>query len=159
VQLENEISKYSDFEACPLRDRDYFAGYDFFRTIFSGTSVCQETFIMDDTSCTNRDGFPILVILGIDEYKVSQLIAFALIRDCTKEQFVDFLRWFRRDLSHEDDGLPEQTPRAFVVDHHESQVDALQSVFPWSRIVFCARHLGAIIRWAMGNRSHILAAF
>jgi hypothetical protein len=80
---------------------------------------------MDDTSCTNRYGFPILVILGIDEYKVSQLIAFALIRDRTKEQIVDFLRWVRRHLSHVDEGVPEQTHRAFVVDRHESQLVAL----------------------------------
>jgi hypothetical protein len=107
---------------------------------------------MDDTSCTNRCGFQILVILGIDEYRLSQLLAFALIRDRTKEQFVGFLTWFRRHLSYEDDGLPGQIPRAFVGDRHESQLAGLQSVFSRSLIVFCAKHLGAKIRRTMGYR-------
>jgi hypothetical protein len=71
-KLQQEISKSSDFETCLPRDGQHFAGCDFFHTIFSGTPVLHETLIMDDTSCTNRYGFPILVILGIDEYRLSQ---------------------------------------------------------------------------------------
>jgi hypothetical protein len=102
---------------------------------------------------------PILVILGIDEYKLSQLFAFALIRDRMIKQFVDVLTWFRGHLSLEGGASPEQTSRAFVVDRHDTQLAALQKVFPKSRIVFCSKHLGANIRRAMGNHSKVLVAF
>jgi hypothetical protein len=66
---------------------------------------------MDDTSCTNRYGFPILVILGIDEDQLSQLVAFALIRKRTIDAFVDFLSWVKQYLCAEDRDL-YSTPTA-----------------------------------------------
>jgi hypothetical protein len=76
---------------------------------------------MDDTSCTNRYGFLLLVILGIDEHKLSQLVAFAFIRNHTMEKFVDSLTWFRRHLVFDDSNERlSQTAKAFVVDRHES---------------------------------------
>jgi hypothetical protein len=39
--------------------------------------------------------------LGIDEHKLSQLVAFALIRNRTIEAFVDFLSWVKQYLCAE----------------------------------------------------------
>jgi hypothetical protein len=115
---------------------------------------------MDDTACTNRYGFPILVILGIDEYKLRQLVAFALIRDRTMASFASFLAWVKQYLRVGGaDSDSEPTPRAFVVDRHDGQLAALRQVFPESRTVFCAKHLGENIRRAMGHQSKAAGAF
>jgi hypothetical protein len=37
-------------------------------------------------------------------------------------------------------------PTAIVVDRHEGQFQAIRQVFPSSRVIFCAKHLGAKIR-------------
>jgi hypothetical protein len=115
---------------------------------------------MDDTSCTNRHGFPILVILGIDEHKLSQLVAFALIRDRTIEAFVDFLSWVKQYLGADDrDSHSTPVPQAFVVDRHDGQLAALRQVFPESRIVFYAKHLTENIPRALEPESPIITAF
>jgi hypothetical protein len=115
---------------------------------------------MDDTSCTNQYGFPILVVLGIDEYKVSQLLGFALIRDRTTSTFVPFLRWVKQYLREGEANMDsDPTPKAFVVDRHDSQLAAVREVFPRSRIVFCAKHLGANLRQVRGTRSPVVGAF
>jgi hypothetical protein len=94
--LEAQIPTYDDFHTRPLRHDNALAGCYFFQNRFSDTTICTETLIMDDTSCTNRCGFPIHVILGIEEHKLSQLVAFALIRNRTIEAFVDFLSWVKQ---------------------------------------------------------------
>jgi hypothetical protein len=81
---------------------------------------------MDDTSCTNRYGFPILVILGTDEHKLSPLVAFALIHNRTIDAFVDFLSWVKQYLCAEHRDLQSTpVPKAVVVDRHDRQFAAL----------------------------------
>jgi hypothetical protein len=83
--LEAQIPTYDDFHTRLLRDDNRLAGCYSFQSRFTDTTICTETLIMDDTSCTNRHGFPILVILGINEHKLSPLVAFALIRNQRKK--------------------------------------------------------------------------
>jgi hypothetical protein len=92
---------------------------------------------MDDTSCTNRYDFPILVIFGIDKYNLSQLVAFVPIRDRTASAVEHFLRWVKTYLREgQVDMDSDPTPKAFVVDRHDGQLAALREVFPRSGIVF-----------------------
>jgi hypothetical protein len=44
--------------------------------------------------------------------------------------------------------LPEQgpIPRAFVVDRCESQERAIEAVFPYTKVIFCRKHLAVNIR-------------
>jgi hypothetical protein len=69
LRLENEITKYPDFDTCLLKQQPHFVACYFFHTAYMGTQICQATLIMDDTSCKNRYDLPVLVILGIDECK------------------------------------------------------------------------------------------
>jgi hypothetical protein len=127
---------------------------------FTGTTICTETLILDDTSCTNRYGFPILLNVGIDEHHLSQLVAFALIRNRTIEAFVDFLSWVKQYLCAGDrDFQSTPVPNAFVVDRHDGQFAALRQLFPRSRIMFCAKYLAGNIRPALGLESPTTAAF
>jgi hypothetical protein len=114
---------------------------------------------MDDTACTNRSGFPILVISRIDECKLSELVAFALIRDPTMATFARFLGWAKQYLRvSKADSDSEPTPRAFVVDYQDGQLAALRQVLPATRIVFCAKYLGEIIHRRMGHQSKAVGA-
>jgi hypothetical protein len=160
IQLEAQIQTSEDVHTHLLRDDHHFAGCYFFHSLFAGSTICRETLRMDDTACPNRYGFPILVILGIDEYKLSQLVAFALIRDRTMATFTSFLGGVKQSLRvGDEDSDSEPTPRAFVFDSHDGQLAALRQVFPESRIVFCAKHLGENIRRVMGHQSKAVGAF
>jgi hypothetical protein len=97
-QLEKEIQTYHDFDTYLLRDDDSVAGRYFFHSLFVGSTICRDTLTMDDTLCTNRFDFPTLVILELDEHKLSEFIAFALIRDRTTQAFAAFLRWVKSHL-------------------------------------------------------------
>jgi hypothetical protein len=73
---------------------------------------------------------------------------------------VVLLHWVKQHLcvgdTHTDS---DATPKAFVVDRHDGQLAALRKVFPGSRIVFCAKHLGENIRRGMGTQLPAVGAF
>jgi hypothetical protein len=153
AQLEAEIQTYDGFNTCLLCEGDYLAGCSFFQSVLAGSTVCSETLIIDGTSCTNRYDFPIVVIVAIDGYKMSQLLAFAFVRDHTIKPFMAFLHWVKQyvrvgDIHTDSDA----TLKAFVIDRHDGQLAALREVFSRSRIVFCAKHLGENTRRVMGTQ-------
>jgi hypothetical protein len=87
TQLEAQIQTDEDFHRRLLPDDEHFAGCYFFQSLFTGSIVCPETLRMEDAACGDRYNFPILVILRIDESKLSQLVATALVRDRTMATF------------------------------------------------------------------------
>ena len=46
--------------------------------------------IVDDTSCTNKFGFPIIAAIAFDENKASQLIALGVIQGKSIDDFDQF---------------------------------------------------------------------
>jgi hypothetical protein len=58
---------------------------------FNGTAICQGTFIMDDTSCTNHFDLFVFAVIGIDEHGHNQLLGFAFIKNQTSIQFANYL--------------------------------------------------------------------
>jgi hypothetical protein len=132
---------------------DRFLGCDVFSKPMEANVISQETLLMDDTSCTNCYGLPLPVVLAIDEKLISQLVAFAFLRDRTTESFSHFLTWMRDHVVNREIDPGHPVPRAIVVDRHDGQYAAIQGVFPRFRVIFCAEHLATNIQRALGCHS------
>jgi hypothetical protein len=115
--------------------------------------ICQETVIMDNTSWTNCYWLPRLVIPAIEENVISQLVAFAFLRDRTTESFSQLLTWMRDHVADREIGPGHLVPGAIVVDRRDGQYATIQDVFPQSRVIFCPKHLPANIQRALGCHS------
>jgi hypothetical protein len=72
--LEAHIPTYDDYHSRLLHDDNRLAGCYFFQSRFTDTTIRTETLIMDDAWCTNRYGFPILLILAIEPDHSIQLV-------------------------------------------------------------------------------------
>jgi hypothetical protein len=71
IALEAQIPTYDDYHTRLLPDDNRFVGCYFFQSRFTDTLIRTDNLIIDDTSCRTRCDFPILVILGIYEHKLS----------------------------------------------------------------------------------------
>jgi hypothetical protein len=61
----------------------------------------------------------LLVVLAIDENVISQLVAFAFLRDQTTESFSHFLTWMRDHVVNQEIDPGHPVPRVIVVDRHD----------------------------------------
>lgn len=93
--------------------------------------------ILDDTSCTNHFGLPLLVMASEDENARTQVMAYAILTSRTKSEFVDFFQEVR---------LRVGDIRLFVSDRNKTQISALQDVFPDCLIIYCSVHIGRNIK-------------
>ena len=83
------------------------------------TDVC----ILDDTMCTNFYGLPLEVIIVEDENGKNQLLTFALMENKCKPSFIQYFKNLRSLIG---------PIRVFVTDHNQTQISALEEVFPES---------------------------
>jgi hypothetical protein len=152
-ELIHTIENWDDFTTQPLYDTSAgrCGGCYFFHKVLAGTTACTGVLVMDDTACTNHFGLPLVVIIGLDEHGRNQVVAFAFLFDRCTERFEHFLSWLRPQLGG--------VPRAFVVDRHEGQSNAIQSIFPESQLVYCAKHLAANIAQWFAKKSKIVKRF
>jgi hypothetical protein len=123
------------------RGADRFLPCYFFSKAMEVDAICQETLIMDDPSWTNCSGSPLLAILALNKKLISQLVAFAFLRDRTTESFSHFVSSVRDRRVHPRIDPGHRVPRAIVVHRHDGQYAAIQDVFRQSRVIFCAEHL------------------
>jgi hypothetical protein len=157
-RLVEEIEKWDDMTVKVNKDPSgRLKALYCFHTVFEGKEICRQVLILDDTACTNFFGLPLLVVLGVDEYNLSQLIGFALMPDRTVEAFVAFLDWLKPWLGPP--GPEHPVPLAFLSDRHGSQLAGLRRVFALSLVIFCAKHLGANIEAALPANSQVREAF
>jgi hypothetical protein len=158
-KLLQEVQNWDDMKVEFKSDeQERMRAVYFFHKVFKGKEICRQVLILDDTSCTNRFGLPLLVILGVDEHDLCQLIGFAFLRDRTTEQFAEFLVWFRDFLGPSNPTKPP-VPLAFLSDRGGGQLAGLEQVFIRSIIVWCAKHLLGNISRALPPKSKVRAAF
>jgi hypothetical protein len=152
-ELLQTIKDWDDFTTQPILDTstNRCGGCYFFHKVLAGTTACTGVLVMDDTACTNHFGLPLVVIVGVDEHGRNQVVAFAVLFDRCTERFEDFLKWLSPQLGG--------VPRAFVVDRHEGQSNAIASVFPESKLVYCAKHLASNISQWFAKKSKIVKRF
>jgi hypothetical protein len=157
-KLRQELHEWKDLETHFCHDAEgKLTGCYFLNKILMVPIVCR-TLGMDDTSCTNVFALPLILVVGSDEHGLNQIVAFALTLNRTEKSFEHFLLWLKSRLPATDQD-EKPLPRAFVVDPHLGQFNALTMVFPESRIVFCCFHLKQNLAVMFGELSPVLKLF
>ena len=112
-----------------------------FNKLVCSQSYCRDLCVIDDTACTNHYGLPLFTVIVEDQNARSQLAAFAVTRDRTKDSIMSFLS-----------RLKEHTGdiRLFVMDRNKTQASAVQETFPQCSILYCAIHIGRNIKSHFG---------
>ena len=87
--------------------------------------------VMDDTMCTNKYKYPIVLCFCYDENDKAQTIAMGILMGKTYDDFADFLKVLSNHINI----------RVFICDRLESQRKAIKHIFTSSKIVFCRLHI------------------
>ena len=106
---------------------------------------------MDDTSCTNTFGLPVVSVLCRDDYDTVHCVAWELLRNRTTDAFVRFLTFvskFYRDV------------KTVVCDRHVAQRNTIVRVFGESvKVLHCCVHVARNIQRHTGMKSDLLSRF
>lgn len=75
--IQNSESKYIKlFFIQHFWDEQTYLGSTFISRRFVGMPFAEDILLVDDTSCTNKFNYPIIIAIGLDENRISQLIVF-----------------------------------------------------------------------------------
>lgn len=99
----------------------------------ASSDYSKDIVIMDDTMMTNMYGLPLETMVVIDQEDHTQLLAYSIIPNKSKISFINFLNDFIE--------LGGSQFRIIIVDRLQAQINAIQEVFPESKIVYCLVHI------------------
>ena len=117
----------------------------FLYSIHERIAVCnysRDICILDDTSCTNYYGLPLLVLIVEDENRKNQILSFTLMEDRTKPSFINYLTHVKQYLGE---------IRLFISDRNKTQISAIETVWPNAIIIYCTKHISRNIRTNAGK--------
>ena len=138
-----EMDSWPGWTNVVLRDEtNTFCGCYCFHDRILSSDYVRDICVLDDTSCTNFYGFPLLVMLAEDEHAHNQVIAFTFMVSRLKDTFLQFFQEVRKRVG---------VIRLFVSDRHKSQISAIQTVWPEALVMYCCVHIGRNIRQVLGN--------
>lgn len=110
---------------------------------FIGNPIAVDIVEMDDAMCTTINPETIHIGLTvIDANGKLQLVAFGITNGKEQHNFERFLIDVRESLG---------AVRVFVVDRNRAQQNAIESVFPESKLVFCRLHMERNVRQEFGT--------
>lgn len=101
------------------------------------TDYAKDLCVIDDTSCTNRYGLPLLVMIAEDENARNQIISFSFLASRTQQNFINYFNSVKEEIGD---------IRLFVCDRNQTQINAIKIVWPNSLIIYCSIHIGRNIR-------------
>ena len=102
--------------------------------------------VIDDTMCTNRYKYPVILCLCYDENDKAQMVSIGILVGKTYNDFVDFLIILANHIKI----------RVFICcDRLKAQKDAIKNIFSEAKIVFCRIHILRNIRDNLGRSSII----
>lgn len=125
--IEHSIQYQDLFLIKNFWTENLFQGSVFISKRFINSPFSNDIILVDDTCCTNKFNFPIIVAVGIDENRISQLIAFGLINGKKTDDFDLFFNELAQHFSI----------RVFVCDRLKSQTKSIRN----SQIVYCKLHI------------------
>ena len=131
--LIKEISTIEDYAVVVHEKNKCLASVTFIHK-----KICHELYIsdiafLDDTAGTNIYDCPLEVLAVIDQENFTQILAFGLLENKTIQGFQTFLN----DVKNE----TECEIRAFVIDRLDSQIQAINNIYPMALKVFCKVHI------------------
>ena len=131
-QLETESQEWSKKYIVTFQKKDdEFHGLTLINSSIISKPYAQDICVMDDTMCTNKYRYPIILCYCYDENDKAQMIALGILLGKTFNDFVDFLIILSKYINF----------RIFICDRLESQRKAIKYVFKTSKIVFCRVHI------------------
>ena len=144
-EIENllfEMSNSNNWSNQILLDEDNrFSGAYVFHDPILNCNYANDLCVVDDTSCTNYFGMPLLVMISEDQNAHNQVLSFAIMQSRIKNQFIDYFQ-------HVKDRIGEI--RLFICDRNITQISALNEVWPNCLIIYCAIHIGRNIKDKVG---------
>lgn len=114
-----------------------FCGCHCFHEVICNKAYAKDICIVDDTSCTNKYGFPILVMIVEDENGRSQVLAFSLMKTREATEFDQFFEKVKIKVGN---------IRLFVCDRNQTQMNSIKRMWPDCLIINCSIHIGRNIR-------------
>ena len=146
--LINEMSSWSHWSNQILIDEDHrFNGCYVIHDPISKCTYANDICVLDDTSCTNYFGLPLLVMISEDENGRDQVLSFSIMMSRTKNDFLDYFRYVKNIIGK---------IRLFVCDRNKTQISALKEIWPASNIIYCGIHIGRNIRDKVGPKMYML---
>lgn len=118
-------------------DTNVFCGCHCIHDVICNKSYAKDICIVDDTSCTNKYGFPVLVMIVEDENGRSQLLAFSLMKTREATEFDQFFEKVKAKVGD---------IRLFVADRNQIQMNSIKRTWPNCLIINCSIHIGRNIR-------------
>jgi len=111
----------------------------------------QDIAILDDTSCTNLFGMPIIVSFTMDENGLTQITGFGLLENHEKSSFISYLLALKSIMG--------SNIRLFIVDRHIAQLFAIKETYPEAKIIFCYIHIKRNLIHALGLKHDVIKLF
>ena len=141
--LLNEMKQWKNWSNIINVNKDNkLESFYVFHDPISRANYSSDICIIDDTSCTNYFGMPLLVILSEDENARSQVVSFSIMSSRTSSSFEEYFKVVKDKVGE---------IRLFICDRNKTQIKALKTVFPKCKIIFCAVHIGRNIKEKVGN--------
>jgi len=91
--------------------------------------------VVDNTCKTNKEEFPLLNVVVMNCMNKTIFIALVAMQN----ENVNHYEWAMEQIATIYDGV--DYPRIFATDREEALVTAINSVFPFSNILFCTWHI------------------
>lgn len=115
------------------------------------SNYSQDIVIMDDTMMTNMYGLPLETMVVIDQENHTQLLAYSIIPNKSTISFINFFKDFLE--------LGGSQFRIIIVDRLQSQINAIQEIFPDSKIVYCLVHIRRDLLLHFDENDEIITGF
>ncbi len=143
-EIEKELNKHDEFSTIILQDQEgRLCEIITINKLIVKSSYC-DILIVDDTVGVNSYDYPAYCVVCKDPNDHIQIVAFGYLANKTEEAFELFLKNFKLLAEQEREKNRLQINifgRIFVCDRSKPQSNAIQKVFPQSKIIYCMHHV------------------
>lgn len=110
----------------------------------------QDICIIDDTSCTNYFGLPLLITFVMDPNGMTQIMGFGIIESKEQSSFSSYFKALKKINGN---------IRLWVCDRNLSQTASIKEIFPESKIIHCHLHIKRNLVSNFGTGHEIVNAY
>ena len=115
------------------------------------SNYSQDVVIIDDTAMTNMYGMPLESMVVVDQDYHTQLLAYSILPNKSSDSFIYFFKDFLE--------LGGFEFRIIVVDRLQSQINAIEEIFPKSYIIYCLVHIRRDLLSHFNSSDEIIIGF
>ena len=135
--LQKEMNLWKNWKNILLIENKTFHGCYIHHIPICSSYYAKDICIVDDTSCTNYYGLPLLVMISDDENGRNQVLSFSFMENRTQQTFTNYFLSVKEIVGE---------IRLFVCDRNQTQINAIKAVWPNALIIYCLIHIGRNLR-------------